>query len=190
MAEDGHGCIVDGPPLLPTPEVYFRPCEAADVARCAELEAAGYPADEAASPERLAYRQAHAGDFFLVAVQATTQRVVGFVCGTLSRADCLTHESMGTHEPDGRTLCVHSVCVDGALRRRGVALSLLRAYVRYLDAAAAPHVRSVRLIAKPYLSGLYEKAGFKLEGPSPVVHGVETWNEFGLLLQRDAQHAA
>ena len=163
--------------LAPLPDVFFRPCEAADVARCAELEAAGYPADEAASPERLAFRQQNAGDFFLVAEQTSTGRVVGFVCGTLTRAGTLTAEAMGLHEPDGTTLCVHSVCVDEAARRRGIALALLRAY-RAMLPAVAPAVQSVRLIAKPYLTQLYERAGFKLLGPSPVVHGSETWLEF------------
>jgi GNAT superfamily N-acetyltransferase len=149
--------------------------------RCAELEAAGYPADEAASPERLAYRQRHAGDFFWVAHDGTAadgvDGVVGFVCGTLSRADALTAETMGAHDPEGTTLCVHSVCVAHAARRRGVASSLLRAYLRLLP-GVAPALRSVRLIAKPHLTPLYLRAGFALVGPSPVVHGEDAWLEF------------
>ena len=163
--------------LAPLPDVFFRPCEAADVARCAELEAAGYPPDEAASPERLAFRKHNAGDFFLVAERSSTGAVVGFCCGTLTRAATLTAEAMATHEPDGTLLCIHSVCVAQEARRRGVALSLLRAYLQLLP-AVAPAVRSVRLIAKPYLTPLYERAGFRLLGPSDVVHGAEAWLEF------------
>ena len=67
------------------------------------LQAAGYPPDEAASRERLQYRLEHAGGQFLAAVEPAAEglSIVGFVCGTLSSADCLTHESMGKHEPDG-----------------------------------------------------------------------------------------
>ena len=143
------------------------------------MEAAGYPEDEAASPARLAYRQANAGTFFLVADSGTG--VVGFVCGTLTRAAALTEHSMATHEPDGSTLCVHSVCVDAAARRRGVASALLRAYVAVVR-AAAPAVRCVRLLAKPHLAPLYTRAGFTLLGPSDVVHGAEAWLEFALAL--------
>ena len=145
---------------------------------CAELEAAGYPADEAASPERLAYRAEHAGDFFLVAERSGS--VVGFVCGTLTRADVLTAETMATHDAEGTTLCIHSVCVASEARRSGVALALLRAYVTHVVPGVAPAVRSVRLIAKPYLHELYTRAGFALVGPSPVVHGSEKWNEYAL----------
>jgi hypothetical protein len=67
------------------------------------LQAAGYPPDEAASRERLQYRLEHAGGQFLAAVEPAAEglTILGFVCGTLSSAECLTHESMGTHEPDG-----------------------------------------------------------------------------------------
>ena len=163
--------------LAALPDVFFRLCEVGDVARCAELEAAGYPPDEAASPERLAFRQSNAGDFFLVAEQTSTGVVVGFCCGTLTRAATLTAEAMATHEADGTTLCIHSVCVAQQERSRGVALSLLRAYMRMLP-AVAPAVRSVRLIAKPYLTALYERAGFRVLGPSDVVHGAEAWLDF------------
>jgi GNAT superfamily N-acetyltransferase len=156
--------------------------------RCAELEAAGYPADEAASPERLAYRQRRAGDFFWVAhdAKADDGGVVGFVCGTLCRGDALTAETMGTHDAEGTTLCVHSVCVDHAARRRGVASSLLRAYLRLLP-GVAPALRSVRLIAKPHLTPLYTRAGFTLLGPSPVVHGEDAWLEFCHRFEEDEQ---
>lgn len=94
-------------------------------------QSAGYPPDEAASRERLLYRlengEQHsvglrvvagrlaptrfsdslpglfgciaAADQFLVAVK--DDQIVGFICGTLTKADRLTEDSMGQHEPDG-----------------------------------------------------------------------------------------
>lgn len=73
--------------------MFFRPCTAEDIPVVAEIEANSYPADEAASPENLAYRQANAGDFFLVGLQSGTSPVelggdelVSYVCGTLTTA--------------------------------------------------------------------------------------------------------
>jgi arylalkylamine N-acetyltransferase len=217
MSEDAAAAVTPAAYAAALPDVFFRPCAAEDVARraadgvvdatardiahaththmhaslllprCAELEAAGYPADEAASPERLEYRQRHAGDFFWVAHDAKADGgVVGFVCGTLCRGDALTAETMGTHDAEGSTLCVHSVCVDHAARRRGVASSLLRAYLRLLP-GVAPALRSVRLIAKPHLTPLYTRAGFTLLGPSPVVHGEDAWLEFCHRFEEDEQ---
>lgn len=39
---------------------------------------------------------------------------------------------MSTHNPEGSTLCIHSVCVDEGFRRRGVALRSLIAYVDFV----------------------------------------------------------
>ncbi len=40
---------------------------------------------------------------------APIDEVVGFICGTLTAAERLTHRSMQHHEKEGRTLCIHSV---------------------------------------------------------------------------------
>lgn len=101
------------------PDTFFRPPAPEELDAIHALEAAGYPADEAASRERLQYRLTEAPGLFLVAVQA--DEVIGFVCGTGSSADCLEEESMATHEPEGRLLCIHSVCVAEGKRRGGVA---------------------------------------------------------------------
>ncbi|GLC71902.1 hypothetical protein PLESTF_001179100 [Pleodorina starrii] len=107
--------------------------------------------------------------------------VVGYVCGTCTNAGRLTHDSMATHDPEGSLLCIHSVVVEAALRRKGLATRLLRAYVLYVQ-ATTPNLRAVRLICKQDLIGLYEKAGFRLLGPSDVVHGRDPWFEMALEL--------
>ena len=38
-------------------------------------------------------------------------------------------------------------------------------------------IKSIALICKKYLIKLYEDAGFKYAGESPVVHGKEQWYE-------------
>ena len=37
------------------------------------------------------------------------EAMVGYICGTLSAAEKLTHESMSRHDPEGDMLCIHSV---------------------------------------------------------------------------------
>ena len=78
-------------------------------------------------------------------------------------------------------LCIHSVCVDAAQRRRGVASRLLLAYAAWV-AAANPRLRELRLICKAPLVGLYSRAGFTVVGPSDVVHGADPWTEMALAL--------
>eukprot|EP00438_Fugacium_kawagutii_P034871 Skav225567 [mRNA] locus=scaffold81:432919:434196:+ [translate_table: standard] len=128
----------------PSAELQLRRVEAKDVKTCAALEAASYPADEAASPENLSLRQRVAGDYFWAAVDKDDS-LVGFVCGTLAHGNSLTHESMEKHEPSGRLLCVHSVVTKECFRRRGVALEMLREYLRAV--AALPPGPAVAAIA-------------------------------------------
>jgi len=179
-------------PRLPAAHLELRLLRAGpEVDACAALEAASYPADEAASPERLAERQRDAGVFFWALFDKTAEAagkspqdgtLMGFICGTCAHGVSLTHESMEQHVPGGQLLCVHSVVVRSDIQRCGVALAMLREYLRAVaslkagaSAEAAP--RTCALIAKAGLVSLYVKAGFELVGLSSVVHGVDPWFE-------------
>lgn len=164
--------------------LFFRPCEASDLTLVAEIEANSYPADEAASPENLAFRQASAGDFFLVGVQSGATRdggdeLVSYVCGTLTADTVLTHESMSEHNPDGTTLCVHSVVTEGGHRRKQIGTKTLKAYVQWV-VRRRPEVELVLLLCKRELIGFYEGVGFRMVGPSEVEHGADQWYEMSM----------
>lgn len=89
------------------------------------LESSAYPADEAATLENLQLRSEVAGDYFwCVRADAALE---GFVCGTLTCGDTLTEESMSVHEPEGTTLCIHSVVVAEERRRLGLGTAMLKA---------------------------------------------------------------
>ena len=85
--------------------------------QCSEIEAASYPADEAASLVSLQYRQNNASPYFQCAV--LEDNIIGFVCAT--RCDQFEEESMSTHTPNGNLLAVHSVVVCEDFRRKSVA---------------------------------------------------------------------
>jgi len=109
------------------------------------IESASYPADEAASKEKLQLRMREAGDYFHGAFTAEGA-LCGFICGTLTTASTLTDESMSTHEPSGTTLCIHSVVVQEAQRRSGIALWMLRSYLQKISELGT--VSRVLLICK------------------------------------------
>ena len=182
---------------LPRASLALRRVEpgSAALAAAAALETASYPADEAASPARLAERASVAGEFFLglfdvsagAARAAADAPLVGFVCATAAPlAGGLTEAAMGAHDAAGELLCVHSVVVAPRWRRQGVASAMLRAYLRAVAGgggggagagATAPRVRACALIAKARLVGLYARAGFELVGQSAIVHGADPWFE-------------
>lgn len=148
------------------------------VVAAAELEAAGYPPDEAASLSTLRFRFANAPDLFLGAFDGDT--LIGFIVATRTHSERLTEESMKAHEPFGETVAVHSVCVDHVHRRKGIALSLLNAFKEHcaeLNGSKDAGIKRIALIAKENLVNLYQKAGFTLLGLSEVVHGKDPWFE-------------
>ena len=176
--------------------MYFRPCLLEDLPTVIEMESNSYPPDEAASEKNLRFRQDKAGGYFLVGlksgVDATAgepaddasgenkgDQLVSYVCGTCTSESTLTHDSMSNHDEHGNNLCIHSVVTEGGMRREGIGTKTLRAYTRYV-AQNFPEINKILLLCKKYLIGFYEGAGFKMVGPSCVVHGQEQWYEMAL----------
>ena len=62
--------------------------------------------------------------------------IVSYVCGTLTTAAALTHDSMSKHELEGTTLCIHSVVTEGGHRRKHIGTRTLRAYMQWVGRAA------------------------------------------------------
>nr|POE54445.1 putative n-acetyltransferase c9.02c [Quercus suber] len=111
--------------------------------------------------------------------------LLGLICATLSSsptvtdaamtlADAATHPAPAFgHDPAGRTLCLHSLAVLPAFQRRGLARTLLRAYLqRMRDARVADRVA---LIAHQALIPYYESFGFRSLGPSTAQFGGGGW---------------
>jgi hypothetical protein len=94
---------------------------------------------------------------------------------------------MTSHDPEGKTICIHSVCVDPAHQRRKVGSTLLKEYIRrWTD---GPY-DGISLIAHEELIRFYVAAGFKLIGASGVVHGSKPWFELRYSLQSQTPDAA
>ena len=86
---------------------------------------------------------------------------------------------METHEPGATTVCVHSVCVSAAHRKRGLGAALVREYLARTATAAEVEGKYERvcLIAHEHLLAFYQDAGLELVGPIAVTHGAVPWFE-------------
>ena len=171
----------------------LAPLETAMLARALALEAACYPADEAASAASFDYRHRVAPELFYALTESTSGALIGLVCATRTHASTATHDSMeiGGHDPTGPTLVIHSVAVAEHRRRSGCATAMLHAFLLHVCAATSgdgialvgkrrfPLAR-IALICKPHLVPLYAGAGFALIGVSAVVHGATPWLEMHL----------
>ncbi|KAI8368727.1 acyl-CoA N-acyltransferase [Blakeslea trispora] len=141
-----------------------------------EYETISYHPDEAASREQLSRRIDYAAtsgpELFMVA-RDKDNKVIGFLCSTLTTSPLVTDESMSQHEPEGKTVCLHSVCVSPDHRQQGIASNMMLAWIDRLRATGK--YDRIALMSRPRLISLYERVGFKNIGQSQVVHGPEPW---------------
>lgn len=191
------------PPMLfpgllpPLPGLVFRQVGLSALDTAHAIEAASYPPDEAASRAKLELRMTKAAPYFWGAFDAAaldaedeSGALRGFVCGTLTLDERLCEESMSVHQPEGRTLCIHSVVVPEAMRRRGMGGWMLRSYLERV--AEAGRVEQVLLLCKAPLERFYASAGFESLGDSGVAHGADPWTLMRLRLTagREAESGA
>ena len=160
---------------------FFRPCEGADVPRVAEIEANSYPADEAASPENQRVPPGQRRGL-LPARRPLRRRP-----GRRRRA-----RELRLRHPRRVIICsarVHgrarprrrdAVCVCVWRSREGNRSGRRRS--RRTCAGSSPRTRTWRPGGSASASRprFYEGAGFKMVGPSDVVHGADQWYEMAM----------
>ena len=87
---------------------------------------------------------------------------------------------MSEHVPGGYSVCIHSVCVSGDHRRKGIGSALIKEYIARLERGNADgswSYRRILLITHDHLRYFYESVGFEWSGESDVVHGSKPWYE-------------
>ena len=158
-------------------QISYRRSNPQDIPTCFEIESASYPSDEAASLASLEYRQRHANQYFQCAMDG--DEIIGFICAT--RCDEFEDEDvMSIHKKDGKLLGIHSVVVREDQRRKGIATDMLKRYIEKVEEGNKNEdsmVESIVLLAKSHLLGFYVNCGFRVNRPSPIVHGKELWYE-------------
>ncbi|EDV25186.1 putative N-acetyltransferase C9.02c [Trichoplax sp. H2] len=157
----------------------LRPIIQADMETICQIELECFPIEEAATPAQLMDRFNVASDLFLG--YEINGKIVAFICGTRSNDNLLTFQSMYEHAANGKTLCIHALCVTSNFRRQGIASILLKHYIEYIK-QAIPSISVINLIAHDYLIPFYEKAGFQCLGLSSVVQGKFSWYNCQMIL--------
>ncbi|KAG2221204.1 hypothetical protein INT45_000244 [Circinella minor] len=163
----------------------FKPATLTDLDIISTIETQSYHPDEAASREQIAHRMNYAIDgdphlFYTAWLEQENNNnnkeektLAGFVCTTLGSTTLVTDESMKVHDPNGKIVYLHSVCVHPQARRQKVATRLMTHWIQLLE--KSKKYDRIALIARENLIGLYESVGFKYLGKSQVVHGPDPW---------------
>lgn len=156
----------------------LRTATARDLDALTAVEAACFPAAEAATREELAERLRAYGDHFWLLFDGET--LVSFVDGMVTDLPDLTDEMYADtsfHNENGTWQMIFGVNTLPAYRKQGFAGRLLE---RAIADAKAQGRKGLVLTCKDRLVHYYAKFGFVNEGVSESVHGGVTWYQMRL----------
>jgi len=159
--------------------MFIRNAITADLESLAEVEAACFPAAEAASKDVLKERLAAYADHFWLLFD-DDGRLVSFVDGMATDEPDLNDDmyaDAGLHRRDGRWQMVFGVNTVPDCRRRGYAGLLLR---RLIESSRERGRLGVVLTCKESLVPYYAAFGFRDEGISGSTHGHVVWHQMRL----------
>lgn len=156
----------------------IRTAQPADLPLLVQLERAGFPPAEAATPTQLEERLATYPDHFWLLFDG--DRLVSLVDGMVTDEPHLTdamYADASLHTEQGRWQMIFGVVTDPGYRRQGCAGQLLR---RVIEDARAQGRCGVVLTCKDRLVHYYAGFGFVNEGVSASEHGGVQWFEMRL----------
>ena len=156
--------------------IEIRHATAADVDDLAAVEAACFPAAEAASRESIAARVSRFGDHFWLLFE--DGRLVSFVDGMVTDQPDLTDDLYGDadrHDENGAWQMIFGVNTVPARRRQGFAARLIE---RAVSDARAQGRRGLVLTCKDHMVSYYARFGFVDEGVTEKsTHGGAVWRQ-------------
>lgn len=156
----------------------IRTASLSDLAAVAAVEAACFPAAEAASEADLAQRLAvYPNHFWLLEEDGV---LVSFINGLVTDEPLLRDEmysDAGLHDEGGAWQMIFGVNTLPQYRRRGYAAQVMR---RVLADARAQGRMGCVLTCKDKLIHYYETFGFRSEGVSRSTHGGVVWYDMRL----------
>lgn len=156
----------------------IRPARMEDLARCAAIEAACFPKEQAASPASIRERIAAYPDHFLVG--ELDGGIAGYVMGPVIPQGHIADEMFGDvscHGEGNPWQAVFSLAVHPAWRGRGYGRDLLNALIAQ---ARGEGRRGVTLTCLERKLGYYESFGFENQGVAQSVHGGAVWYNMAL----------
>ena len=154
-------------------DILIRKVEPGDLDAVARIEAACFPAAEAAPGKVLAQRIATFPDSFFVAVK--DGKAAGFIngCATDERVICdPMFEDLTYHKPEGRYQSIFGLDVLPEYRHQGIARRLMEHMIQ--DARERGR-RGLILTCKEHLMGFYGSFGYRSLCISESVHGGAVW---------------
>lgn len=158
----------------------IRNAVAEDISAMADIEAACFPAAEAATYESLKSRFEVFPDCFFV-VTDEEDNVIGFINGAVTDSIVIPdemYENVSLHNPDGKYQTVFGINTLPKFRKRGIGSAMLR---KMIEHAKSQGRKGLILACKEEKKHFYTSLGLKCKGKSDSIHGGAVW--FDMILE-------
>lgn len=155
--------------------VTFRQATAADIDRCYEIESAAYPADEAATREKIAIRIARYPQGFLCMEQHG--EVIGFINAGCAWEVVMSDEAFKElvgHDPAAPNAVIMSVVLHPDYQGQGLSTQMMQAFIAHLRQQGKT---AIYLMCKAQYLEMYKRFGYQFLKRSDSTHGGEEWFE-------------
>lgn len=161
-----------------TEQINIRLVRPEDLDAVAAVEAACFPAAEAAGKKQFQERIAAFGKHFYV--MECGEEIIGIIDGAVTNEMTISDEmfeNVGLHREDGSWQSVFGLAVRPEFQHRGYAGMLMETLIA---AAREEGRRGCILTCKDRLIAFYEQFGYKKLGVSASVHGGAVWYDMAL----------
>ena len=166
----------------PVKQYDIRTIRQEEAEEAAEIERICFPPNEACSRQHMIERVNAASDLFLVAVDRTNGKIMGFLNGIATNDHRFKDEfftDASLHDPEGSNEMLLGLDVLPEYRMQGLARDLVSNYCRREQARKRSRLVLTCLASKVEM---YEKFGFRDLGESQSVWGGEKWHEMDIML--------
>lgn len=160
----------------------FRPVRPDEAVRLSEIERVCFPPNEVLPAELMQEYVKKIPDQILVAVDRSTDRIVGFASGMIADEEKFRDEffsDVTLNDPAAQTLFGLSLDVMPENRGQGLAREIVRLYVVWNQVKGC---RRLVITAHEDKIGMYEKMGFRDLGVSGSVWGGTSWHDMDCML--------
>lgn len=155
----------------------FRNIKLEEIEQVVEIEQICFPPHEACSRKNMVDRVQAACDYFLVALDPETNKIVGFLNGIATNETRFQDEfftDANLHDSSGENIMLCGLDVLPEYRGKGLARELVRQYVLQQQFG---NKKSLYLTCLEKKVSMYEKFGFIDNGIADSTWGNEEWHE-------------
>jgi len=151
-----------------------------DIDHCFEIESAAYPAEEAATLEKIRIRAEQYPEGFIVL--ELNHKVIGFMNSGCTDEVVMSDENFKEligHSSSASHIVIMSVVIHPEFQSLGYSSQLIHNFIKIMKDL---NKQSIQLMCKDQYVKFYAKFGFEYCKISESSHGGEKWHEMQLIL--------